>query len=222
MRIKRSVWKGWKKQLWCHLEVNRGRILNCSVFCNSLKKELYQRMVSWPRKSLCKPHFVITLGALHFMDPKQKHQLWVVVPRHLVQQVLDLCHHGPNGGHYSDNRTYRSLCRRWWWEKMYSGAQQFSANCPECAIVNSSGCHQPPPLHPIPVQRPFQIVGVDVMELPITTKGNKYVVVFQDYLTKWPMVYAMPDQKAHQIARLSGWDHAILWCSRIAPLRQGN
>ena len=42
----------------------------------------------------------------------------------------------------------------------------------------------------------------DVMELPITTKGNKYVVVFQDYLTKWPMVYAMPDQKAHRIARL--------------------
>ena len=40
------------------------------------------------------------------------------------------------------------------------------------------------------------------MELPITAKGNKYAVVFQDYLPKWPMVYAMPDQKTHRIARL--------------------
>ncbi len=33
-------------------------------------------------------------------------------------------------------------------------------------------------LHPIPVHRPFQIVGVDVMDLPVTTNGNKHVVVF--------------------------------------------
>jgi len=27
------------------------------------------------------------------------------------------------------------------------------------------------------------------MELPVTSKGNKYVIVFQDLFTKWPMVY---------------------------------
>ena len=84
---------------------------------------------------------------------------------------------------------------------MYSDAQQFSTNFPESAIMSGSGHHQPPLLHPIPVKRPFLIVVVDIMEMPITTKGNKYVVFFQDYLTKWPMVYAMYDQKAHQIVR---------------------
>ena len=59
-----------------------------------------------------------------------------------------------------------------------------------------------PPLHPIPVQRPFQVVGVDIMELPLTEAGNKYVLVFQDYLTKWPMVYPMPDQKSERIAKI--------------------
>ncbi len=57
-------------------------------------------------------------------------------------------------------------------------------------------------LHLSSQSRPFQIVGVDVMDLPITTQGNKHVVVFQDYLTKWPMVYPLPDQKAYRIARL--------------------
>lgn len=40
------------------------------------------------------------------------------------------------------------------------------------------------------------------MELPVTTQGNKHVVVFQDYLTKWPLVYPLPDQKAYRIAKL--------------------
>ena len=33
------------------------------------------------------------------------------------------------------------------------------------------------------------------MALPKTTQGNQYVLVFQDFLIKWPLVYAMPDQR---------------------------
>ena len=40
------------------------------------------------------------------------------------------------------------------------------------------------------------------MELPVTERGNKYVIVFQDFLTKWPLVFPAPDQKATHIARL--------------------
>ena len=39
------------------------------------------------------------------------------------------------------------------------------------------------------------------MELPKTESGNKYVVVFQDFLTKFPLVFATPDQKAIRLAR---------------------
>ena len=40
------------------------------------------------------------------------------------------------------------------------------------------------------------------MELPVTAQGNRYVIVFQDFLTKWPLVFPAPDQKAICIARL--------------------
>jgi len=40
------------------------------------------------------------------------------------------------------------------------------------------------------------------MELPQTKRGNKYVVVFQDFFSKWPMVFPTPDQKAIRIAKL--------------------
>ena len=40
------------------------------------------------------------------------------------------------------------------------------------------------------------------MELPTTRHGNRYVVVFQDFLSKWPFVFPTPDQKAVRIAKL--------------------
>ena len=46
-----------------------------------------------------------------------------------------------------------------------------------------------------PVDHPFKIMGVDIMELPLITKGNKYLIAFQDLFTKWPMAFPTPDQK---------------------------
>ena len=56
-----------------------------------------------------------------------------------------------------------------------------------CYIVNGSGRINKPLLSPIPVRKPFQIIGVDVMDLPVTELGNCHVVVFQEFLTKWPL-----------------------------------
>ena len=41
-----------------------------------------------------------------------------------------------------------------------------------------------PPLTPIPVSRPFDRIGVDIVQFPKSKRGNKYAIVFIDYLTK--------------------------------------
>ena len=58
------------------------------------------------------------------------------------------------------------------------------------------------PLNPIPVKGPFHRVGVDVIQFIISYSGNQYAVVFTDYLTKWPEVFAIKDQTALTIAQL--------------------
>ena len=40
------------------------------------------------------------------------------------------------------------------------------------------------------------------MEFPKTERGNRCVIVFQDFLTKWPIVVPMPDQKTSRIVRI--------------------
>ena len=68
--------------------------------------------------------------------------------------------------------------------------------------VNCQDTTLKPQLTPIPVARPFDWVGVDVIQFPKSHNGNQYAAVFVDYLTKWPEVFATPDQSAATIACL--------------------
>ena len=154
------------------------------------------------RIALQKSLFAMEDGLLFYVDPRQEHRLRVVVPDHLQEQILLENHSGITGGHFSSKKTYAALTRHWWWDGMYHDTVQFVSKCPQCAIVTGGSREHRPPLHPIPVSRPFQIIGVDIMELPTTEQGNRYVLVFQDFLTKWPMVYPMPDQKSIRIVEL--------------------
>ena len=74
--------------------------------------------------------------------------------------------------------------------------------CLVCATRKGPGRQKRPPLQPIPIGWPFHRIGVDVLQLPLSFDGNKYAVVFMDYFTKWPEVFAVPDQQATTIARL--------------------
>ena len=142
------------------------------------------------------PSFALVDGILYFLDSRHGDRKHVAVPKHLRQGILEENHSGPMAGHFSGERLYKSLLRHWWWPGMYTDTVKHCASCPQCAIVSGSGRVNRPPLHPIPVQRAFQIVGVDVMDLPVTEAGNRHVVVFQDFLTKWPLVFPVSDQKA--------------------------
>ena len=139
---------------------------------------------------------------LYFIDGKQKHKKRAVVPMQLRKPLLEQNHGGPLGGHFSGTRLFNTLVVQWYWDRLYADVERFCKACPQCAIVTGSGRNCKPPLHPIPVQKLFQIIGVDIMDLPVTEQGNKHVVVFQDYFTKWPLVFPVPNQKALRLVEL--------------------
>ena len=50
------------------------------------------------------------------------------------------------------------------------------------------------------------------MELDVMQDGNRYALVFQDYLTKWPEMYALSNRKAETVARCLldlVWKHGV-------------
>ena len=74
-------------------------------------------------------------------------------------------------------------------------------SCLTC-VMQRIGRTENPPLAPIPVAGPFDRIGVDIIQFSKSHQGNKYAVVFIDYLTKWPEVFATLDQTALTIVRL--------------------
>ena len=100
---------------------------------------------------------------------------------------------------------------------MFGDVTKFARACPECAITTGVGRRVKPPLHPKPVRKPFQILGIDVMDLPLTDSGNRHVVVIQDLFTKWPFVFPVPDQKTPRIARLLA-EQVVPWFGVLEAL----
>ena len=101
-----------------------------------------------------------------------------------------------------------------YWKGMYEDAMNLCRNCSECVTVSGSGKLVRLPLYPIPVQRPFQILGVDVMDLPVTEKGNKHVVVFQDYFTKYPSCISCSRPEGETFGRSTDQGFLSLGCRK--------
>ena len=84
---------------------------------------------------------------------------------------------------------------------MRSDIAKWCKACIVCA-TRRPGRAVKPLLTPIPVAGPFDRVGVDVIQFPKSEKGNRYAIVFVDYLTKWPEAFPAEDQTALTIAKL--------------------
>jgi len=44
------------------------------------------------------------------------------------------------------------------------------------------------------------MVAVNILQVPLSTNNNKYLLVLQDYFTKWADATPLPDQTANHIA----------------------
>ena len=150
----------------------------------------------------------IVLGASQFtLDDEVLYKfnpdktLRIVPPYAVRQKLFEEVHEGPFAGHLREAKIHSELSRHYWWPGMRSDVASMCRLCLLCATRNV-GKPVRPPLTPIPVNGPFDRIGVDVVQLPRTRRGNRYAVVFMDYLTKWPEVYATTDQTTPTIARL--------------------
>jgi len=74
------------------------------------------------------------------------------------------------------------------------------SSCVVCASIKGQGFRGKPPLVNIPVRGVFECIGMDFVELDLSSSGNRYAVILQDYSSKWPEVYAVANRKAETVA----------------------
>lgn len=146
--------------------------------------------------------YEVIQGVLYYEPDFKPGNLCVVVPENLRPTLLKEAHAGCFAGHFAFKKVYDRLRRNYWWKGMRGDVDRFCRSCLECASRKGPGRSFRPPLTPIPVGGPFHRLGVDVLQLPLTANGNRYVVCFVDYFTKWVEAFPVADQRADTIAKL--------------------
>ena len=123
----------------------------------------------------------------------------IVAPQSLHQFFLEEAH--DRAGHQGSERTLDRLSQTAYWVGMAREVSQYCSHCFTCQTAKALP-HTPVPLQPVFASRPWELVAVDVLKVPMSRNGNEYILVAQDYFSKWPFAMPMPDQKVDRIVRI--------------------
>jgi len=121
----------------------------------------------------------------------------VVVPKGLQEAVLKAMHRTAGSGHFGVTKTLRRLRQVCYWGQCRRDVEDFCRRCDPCMARKGPPVRSHAPLQQFPVGVPMERVAVDVVgPLPLSNRGNRYVLTAIDYFTKWTEAYALPDQEA--------------------------
>lgn len=116
-------------------------------------------------------------------------------------KILAEYHCTPVGGHQGINRTAKKIRAKFKWSKMHKDIKSFIRSCESCQKNKYSRNTKMPLVITTTAKRPFEKVFLDIVgPLPITDSHNKYILTFEDDLTKFCEAIAIPNQEASTIA----------------------
>ncbi|GKD87572.1 reverse transcriptase domain-containing protein, partial [Tanacetum coccineum] len=94
-------------------------------------------------------------------------------------EILKACHSGPTGGHYGANFT----------------------TCDACQKQGKISQRDEMPQNAIQVCEIFDLWGINFMGPFPSSRGNKYILVAVDYLSKWVEAKALPTNDARVVVK---------------------
>ena len=85
---------------------------------------------------------------------------------------------------------------------MAAEVQLWIAECEKCNRRKTPVPSQKEPMQSIEVGQPMELWAMDVLgPLPMTARGNQYILVMSDHFTKWVEAVPMLNQRAETVAK---------------------
>ncbi|KAJ9531042.1 hypothetical protein QJQ45_000957 [Haematococcus lacustris] len=123
-----------------------------------------------------------------------------LVPPPAARDQLITAVHGSNG-HFGVRRTTAMLLYSYWWPGVHSDVARVLKSCHVCDRARASFNLRAAQLSPLPVAGLFYRWGVDLAgPLPRTYRGNEYLMVCIEHLTKHVELVPIPDRLASTTA----------------------
>nr|GFA69744.1 reverse transcriptase domain-containing protein [Tanacetum cinerariifolium] len=111
--------------------------------------------------------------------------------------ILNACHSGPTEGHYGANYTTKKVFDSgFYWPMIYKDAFELVKCCDSCQRQGKISQKDEMPQNSIQICENFDVWGIDFMGSFPSSKGNKYILIAVDYLSKWVEAKALPTNDA--------------------------
>ncbi|GKD25326.1 reverse transcriptase domain-containing protein [Tanacetum coccineum] len=103
-----------------------------------------------------------------------------------IHEILAHCHSGPTRGHHSASITERKVYEAgFFWFSIFKDAKDYVMKCDACQRSRNISSRSEMPQNNIQVRDVFDIWGLGFMGPFPNSKGNKYILVAVDYVSKW-------------------------------------
>ncbi|GJU55152.1 reverse transcriptase domain-containing protein [Tanacetum coccineum] len=116
--------------------------------------------------------------------------------------ILTACHNGPTGGHHGANYTAKKVFDSgFYWPTIYRDAHDMVKLCDSCQRQGKISQKDKMPQNAIQVCEIFDVWGIEFMGPFSSSRGNKYILVAVDYLSKWVEAKALPTNDARVVVK---------------------
>ena len=125
----------------------------------------------------------------------------IVVPTGMKHQAMQLAHDHVSAGHPGPDRSIKRARKYFFWLHMTNDIKSFVGNCTVCQRVKTGG-NPLMPLKTFPTPKEsWETVSADLVgPLPMTERGNKYLLVMVDHLSRYCALAALPNKTADEVA----------------------
>ena len=157
-------------------------------------------------------HFLLRQGVVcryvTVKTPLRNPELLIVpvIPHSMVLEVLEANHTSPLAGHQGYYKTRERIRRTAYWPDWQADCKEYVAKCLDCNRSKGGRPWKQGPMQRMPVyslRGPFGLMVVDALgPLPTSDGGNKYILVFADYFTRWVEAFAVPDLTTSTFTRV--------------------
>ena len=134
-----------------------------------------------------------------YQPSRQSSVVQVVIPVSMRDAVLQQLHDA--GGHLGVARTLSKVKERFYWPGYEVDVEQWVKRCEPCQRRNSPPRTFRAELGTITSSYPFEKISWDITgPLPVTSNGNKYILVVTDLFTKWVEVFPLQATDSETLA----------------------
>ncbi|GKF11893.1 reverse transcriptase domain-containing protein, partial [Tanacetum coccineum] len=114
--------------------------------------------------------------------------------------ILKACHNRPTEGHHGPNYIARKVFDSgFYWPTIFCDAHDLVKSCDSCQRHGRIWQKDEMPQNAIQVCEIFDVWGIDFIGPFPSSRGNKYILMAVDYLSKWVKSKALPTNDARVV-----------------------